>query len=106
MIYCQQKTDSEFVLKHKQEESIKIHNFAPNQSEQNMKIIVVSVLVVAVAVVLLGVRLLLLRNGSFVNTHIEGNKALSNKGIHCANQMLREEEQRLTLRDLMKENKI
>ncbi len=41
-----------------------------------------ALLIIAVGVVLLSVRLFFRRG--FVHTHIDGNKALNEKGIHCA----------------------
>jgi hypothetical protein len=41
--------------------------------------------IIAIAVLLLGIRVLLGRK--FVNMHIEGNKALNRKGIHCVQSM-------------------
>jgi len=39
---------------------------------------------------LLSVNLILKKNGSFPNTHIEGNKAMEERGIHCAIEQDRE----------------
>ena len=41
--------------------------------------------IITIAVALLGIRVLVGRK--FVNMHIEGNKALNRKGIHCVQSM-------------------
>jgi len=41
--------------------------------------------IVGLCVLLLGIRIFFVKNGKFPNTHIEGNKLLKDKGIHCAN---------------------
>ena len=40
-------------------------------------------LIIAICLVLLGVKIIL-GKGEFVNTHVDGNKALADKGISCA----------------------
>lgn len=40
--------------------------------------------IVGACVLLLGIRILFVKDGKFPNTHIENNKALRGKGIHCA----------------------
>lgn len=47
-----------------------------------LKLLLVPLLIVAVSVLLLAVRLFFGR--PFVSSHVEGNKALEMKGIHCA----------------------
>lgn len=39
---------------------------------------------VAIALLLLGIRVFFVKGGKFPNSHIQGNKALKNKGIRCA----------------------
>ncbi len=41
-----------------------------------------SLLIIAIGLLLLSVRLLMGKR--FVHTHVDGNKALNKKGIHCA----------------------
>jgi hypothetical protein len=41
-------------------------------------------LFVGIAVLLLGIRVFFVKGGKFPNSHIEGNKALRDKGICCA----------------------
>jgi len=44
-----------------------------------------TVIILIICVVLMCIRIILKKNGRFPNTHIGGNKALRDKGIHCAN---------------------
>lgn len=50
-----------------------------------LQALLVSLLIIAIGVALLAVRLFF--GKPFVHTHIDGNKALSRKGIHCAQSM-------------------
>ena len=50
-----------------------------------MNVFLASLLIVAVAVALLSVRLICGKK-TFVNTHIEGNASLKQKGITCAKE--------------------
>lgn len=70
-----------------------------------MIVLLISALIVALAVLMLSVRIIFVRNGKFPETHIEGNKALAEKGIHCAKSMIREEEKKVTLIDVMRQEK-
>ena len=49
------------------------------------QIFLIILAIIAIAVALLGIKVLLGRK--FVNMHIEGNKALNKKGIHCVQSM-------------------
>lgn len=55
-----------------------------------MKEFLFILIIVAVAVLLLSVRLWL-RGKTFVHTHIDGNKEMAKRGIHCVKRMDREE---------------
>ena len=46
------------------------------------QIFVISLLIIAISVIFLSVRLFIGRQ--FVHTHIDGNKVLQSRGIHCA----------------------
>ncbi|MDD4822579.1 MAG: hypothetical protein PHI48_08490 [Bacteroidales bacterium] len=46
--------------------------------------LVISLIIIACAMVLLGIRILFVKGGKFPDLHIDGNKALRKKGIHCA----------------------
>lgn len=46
--------------------------------------LILSLIIIAIAVVLLGCKVFFVKNGKFPNIHIDGNKALHKKGIHCA----------------------
>ena len=45
--------------------------------------IAISVIILLICVVLLSVRIILKRNGRFVNTHVGANPILRKKGIKC-----------------------
>ncbi len=42
--------------------------------------------IVAICIILLGVRIFFVKDGKFPNLHIEGNKALGERGIKCASK--------------------
>lgn len=48
-----------------------------------LKVFLYCVLIIAICMLLLSVRLLLLKNGRFVNTHVSGSKAMRQRGIGC-----------------------
>jgi hypothetical protein len=45
---------------------------------------IISVVLLLAGVLLMGIRIFFIKNGSFPNIHIGGNKALKQKGIGCA----------------------
>lgn len=49
-----------------------------------MYTLLLSLIIIAIAILLLGVRIFFVKNGTFPNIHVDGNKALHKKGIHCA----------------------
>lgn len=40
--------------------------------------------IIGICVLLIGIRIFFVRGGKFPNTHVEGNIALKEKGIQCA----------------------
>ncbi len=48
------------------------------------QLIFLTILLVGIAILLLGIRVFFVKGGKFPNSHIEGNKALKDKGICCA----------------------
>ena len=48
-----------------------------------MKIVIFSVLIIAIAVIFLSVKVIFKKNGEFPNTHIDGNKEMKKRDIHC-----------------------
>lgn len=50
-----------------------------------LKVILLTLGIVAVSIALLAIKLLFGKR--FVNLHIDGNKALNRKGIHCVQSM-------------------
>lgn len=53
-----------------------------------LHVLLSTLLIIAIGVVLLSVRLFF--NRDFVHTHVDGNKALNDKGIHCAQALDKE----------------
>lgn len=51
-----------------------------------LKALLIALTIIALSVILLAVRLLFGKR-TFIHTHIEGNKALHTRGIHCAKEM-------------------
>ncbi len=46
--------------------------------------LVISFVIIASAIALLGIKILFVKGGKFPDIHIDGNRALRKKGIHCA----------------------
>lgn len=64
-----------------------------------------TVIILVICVVLLSVKVLLKKGGQFSNTHIDGNRALGKKGIHCARRQDREEARKKNLYERMEKTK-
>ena len=47
------------------------------------KVLLLTLFLVGIAILLLGFRIFFFKGGQFPSSHIEKNKALSQKGIHC-----------------------
>ena len=45
---------------------------------------IVSAILLIIGVLILGFRIFFIKGGEFPNIHIGGNKALKDKGVHCA----------------------
>ena len=65
--------------------------------------ILLTVIILVICVVLLAVKVIFKKGGRFPNTHVGGNRALSNKGIHCAKTQDREQKKQKNLYDRVKE---
>lgn len=50
-----------------------------------MQVFLIAVGLVAIALLLLGMKIFFVKGGEFPNTHIGGNKNMSDKGIYCVN---------------------
>ena len=61
--------------------------------------LIISLIIALLAVLLLGVRVFFVRGGKFPSTHIEANKALREKGIHCVNSQMESEARQKNLFD-------
>ncbi len=48
------------------------------------QVILLSIVLMGIIFFLFSIRIILQKNGKFPNSHIGGNKALSDKGIQCA----------------------
>ena len=55
-----------------------------------LKVFLFSALIIAICMLLLCVRILFLKNGTFVKTHVSSSKAMREKGIGCAQSQDRE----------------
>lgn len=58
-----------------------------------MQVFLSAIILVAIALLLLGLKIFFTKGGKFPNTHIGGNKNLSEKGIYCANTTDRMDQQ-------------
>ena len=65
--------------------------------------LLITVIILVICVVLLSVKVLFKKGGRFPNTHIDGNRALGKKGIHCAKTQDREDAKQKNLYDRLKE---
>ncbi|MBQ5524295.1 MAG: hypothetical protein IIT93_02120 [Paludibacteraceae bacterium] len=48
-----------------------------------LKLFLICIALILVAVLLMGFKVFFTKDGKFSNTHVEGNKALRDKGITC-----------------------
>lgn len=75
----------------------KIHYFCTLFCAKIMlKVLILTLGIVFIAVLMFGVRVFFVKGGRFPNIHIEGNKALRKKGIHCAKSMDKLERKQIT----------
>jgi hypothetical protein len=65
-------------------------------------ILLMTVIILSLCVVLLSVGILLKKNGTFPNMHIEGNQALRKHGIQCAKSQYDEQLYRKNLEERLK----
>ncbi|MDH6341490.1 hypothetical protein M2480_000242 [Parabacteroides sp. PFB2-12] len=64
-----------------------------------------TVLIIVICVALLAVKVIVKKGGEFPNTHVEGNKALGEKGISCAKTQHRQAMNPRNLEERMKRMK-
>lgn len=64
-------------------------------------ILILSLILILISVLLLGINVFFSKKRKFPNTHVSGNKALRDKGIHCAATQDREERNKKTLIELV-----
>jgi hypothetical protein len=67
-----------------------------------LTILLMTVIILSICVVLLSAGILLKKNGTFPNTHIEGNQALHKHGIQCAQSQHYEQLYRKNLEERLK----
>lgn len=67
--------------------------------------LLLTVLILVISLVFLSANILLKKNGQFPNTHVSGNKALTDRGITCAQSQHAEQVARKNLYDRMNEIK-
>ena len=61
------------------------------------KIMILTLILVGIAILLLSFRILFFKNGKFPSSHVKDNKALSQKGIHCAQAQDKQAQNRIKL---------
>ncbi|MDR1879312.1 MAG: hypothetical protein LBQ78_00055 [Tannerellaceae bacterium] len=62
-----------------------------------------TIIILLICLVLLSVKILFGKDGQFPNTHVGGNRALSEKGISCAQSQCREAMMRKNLEERLSE---
>lgn len=67
-----------------------------------VKVFIIVAILLGLALVGLGITMLIKKNGKFPETHIGKNKAMKDRGIHCANTTDRLERQNYKPVDLKK----
>ena len=67
--------------------------------------IIITSIILGMLVVLLGLKIFFVREGKFPDTHVDGNKALMEKGITCAKSQDRADRQRKDLYELIEKEK-
>jgi hypothetical protein len=60
------------------------------------KAFIVSAILLFIGILLLGIRVFFVKNGTFPNSHVGGNKALKERGINCARSQDREARRKST----------
>ncbi len=61
--------------------------------------LLITIIILLICVLLLSVKILFKKNGEFPNTHVGGNKALTDKGIFCARTQHAEQLKHKTLEE-------
>ncbi|MDH8701956.1 cytochrome c-type biogenesis protein CcmE [Dysgonomonadaceae bacterium PH5-43] len=64
-------------------------------------VLILSFILLTASMLLLGINVFFTKKRKFPNTHVSGNKALRDKGIHCATTQDREERKKKNLFELM-----
>ena len=67
--------------------------------------LLLTVLILVICAMLLGIKIIFVKGGQFPNTHVGGNKALAEKGIHCHTSQDKEAENNKNLFERLEEIK-
>ncbi|WP_446773722.1 hypothetical protein [Macellibacteroides fermentans] len=67
--------------------------------------VLLTVLILVICAMLLGIKIIFVKGGQFPNTHVGGNKALAEKGIHCHTSQDKEAENNKNLFERLEEIK-
>ncbi len=59
-----------------------------------LKIVLLTIAIVSIAILALSIRIVLVKDGKFPETHISRNKKMKEKGIHCVKTMDRIEQEK------------
>ena len=68
-----------------------------------LKVVLITIALVTTAVLALSIRIVLVKDGKFPETHISRNKAMKNKGIHCVKTMDRMEQTKIDIQNKYKD---
>ena len=60
-----------------------------------LKIVLITIAIVSIAILGLSIRIVLIKDGKFPETHISRNKEMKEKGIQCVKAMDRIEQQKI-----------
>lgn len=67
-----------------------------------LKVVLIAIALVSLAILALSIRIVLVKDGKFPETHISRNKEMKKKGIHCVKTMDRMEQAKIELRNRYK----
>ena len=62
---------------------LSLYTKSDTKVQKMLKLFIISIVIIGVAVLFLSVRLLLLKDGRFVKTHVSQSKAMRERGITC-----------------------
>ncbi|GAB6010834.1 hypothetical protein [Viscerimonas tarda] len=65
--------------------------------------VIITTIIIGIVVLLLGVKIFFTKNGTFPNGHVDGNRAMQEKGITCAKSQDKLLQKQKKLYDLINE---